>query len=49
MGKIKLNLQSIQDLEDEMLDDEYFYVQHKEKMKRKKPNKNDEERTVSKD
>jgi len=49
MGKIKINLQSLQDLEDELLDDEYFYSQHKEKMKRKKPKSNDEEGTVSED
>jgi hypothetical protein len=49
MGKIKLNLQSLQDLEDELLDDEYFYAQHKEKMKRKKPKNNDEEGKIPED
>jgi hypothetical protein len=47
MGKIKTNIQSLQDLEDEMLDDEYFYIKHKEKMKKKKTKTNDEEGTVS--
>jgi hypothetical protein len=49
MGKIKTNIQSLQDLEDEMLDDEYFYVKHKEKIKKKKTKADDEEGTVSKD
>jgi hypothetical protein len=49
MGKIKTNIQSLQDLRDEMMDDEYFYVQHKEKMKRKKTKTNDEKGTVSED
>ena len=49
MAKIKTNIQSLQDLEDEMLDDEYFYVKHKEKIKKKKTKADDEEGTVSKD
>jgi hypothetical protein len=47
MGRIKINLKSLKDLEDEFLDDEYFY-EKKTKIKKKKPN-NDEERTVSED
>lgn len=48
MGKIKLNLQSLQDIEDELLDDEYFY-ETKQKIKKKKLNNDSKGRAVSED
>jgi hypothetical protein len=47
MGKIKINLYSLKDLEDEFLDEEHFYSKSKEKIKKKKTKDNDDEGTVS--